>query len=74
MDDPLDCEIHPGHTVRVTATGELFTVSEVAAIVRNGSEREWALSDAAGRWFRVAEVEPSRIGAAGSASRGLSPD
>lgn len=63
MTEPLDCDIHPGQVVRVTATGQSFVVSEVAAVIQDGSRAEWSVSDPAGRWFGVAEIEtPSAAG------------
>jgi hypothetical protein len=53
----IDDDIRPGETVRVTATGQTFMVSEVVAVVRTPEAPEMAVADVSGRWFRTSEIE-----------------
>lgn len=57
MVDSYDEDIRPGETVRVTATGQTFMVSEVVAVVRAPEMPELAVADVSGRWFRASEIE-----------------
>jgi hypothetical protein len=57
MPEEFECDLHPGQTVQVAATGETFMVSEVVGVVRGREGHEWAVADASGRWFSVNELE-----------------
>ena len=69
MTQPLDCNIYPGQVVRVTATGQSFVVSEVAAVMQDGAPAEWSVADPAGRWFGIAEIETRTTGGSASDAR-----
>ena len=57
MADAFECDIRPGETVRLTATGEVFTVSEVAARVNANAPQSCAVADASGRWYASQDVQ-----------------